>query len=186
MVGSAIESWLIKAMLAWIPATPVPPRYEAIAKDIVAVAFESGESPLFSGPHGRSKTALSLAAIASFESQFREDVDDGKARGKLGEVCILQVLLPSPKHRIVMSGDTYSYSLNEGWSYDDLVADRRKCVKAALHKARESWRACHNLSLYTSGACDKDEPKAKHRQWRAEHWWRREPAPFADDDVRVE
>lgn len=180
-----IVAWLTAASLAWVPAVGEAKLElrRSMLRDIADVAYDGAEAPLFDGPRGRARTALLLGAVASFESQYREDVDDGRKRGNLGEVCILQVLLPSPRHRIVMRGDTYAYSTEEGWSYADLVGDRQKCVRAALRKMRESLRACHDLSLYTGGRCDHEEPKAKHRQWRAEGWWRKNPSPLSDDDV---
>src|SRR4029077_20129005 len=100
---SPLLSWLLAAQVHWVPATSVDlPRYEGIARDIVAVSFDPEEAPLFAGPRGRARTALFIDAVASFESFYREDVDQGKKRGDLGEVCILQVLLPSSKMRIVM------------------------------------------------------------------------------------
>lgn len=168
--------WLLAAQFFWNPAPTVDhSRYESIAKDIVSVVYDNEEKALFKGEYGKAKTALLIDAIASLESFYREDVDNGTKRGGLGEVCIMQILLPYPSARIVLNEDTYTYSDNEGWSYSDLIADRKKCIRAGLHKVRESFRACHNLSLYTSGTCLENEPKAKFRQWRAENWFNKHP-----------
>jgi hypothetical protein len=186
---SALVTWLLAAELAWVPAPTVDlPRYEAIARDIASVAFDPDERPLFAGTtesSRRARTALLLDAVASFESFYREDVDNGTKRGALGEVCVLQVLTPSPRTRIVLTADTYRYSedASEGWSREDMVADRKKCVRAALHKMRESFRACHNLSLYTAGICNADEKAAKNRAWRAEAWWKHHPFLSELNDV---
>ena len=54
----SIVSYLLAAMIAWVPLqvhTPVESvddaraRYESIARDVVSVAFDESESPLFAG-----------------------------------------------------------------------------------------------------------------------------------------
>ncbi len=186
-MSEAVVAWLVAAQLAWQPASVAShAHYRAIAQDLVIVAYDPDEAPLFGGPRGRARTALLLDAVASLESQYRADVDDGRKRGGLGEVCILQVLLPSPRHRVVLRGDTYAYSLDEGWSYADLVEDRQKCVRVALRKMRESLRACHDLSLYTCGRCDATERMAKYRMGRAEGMWRHAPLQMTDEEVAGE
>ena len=181
--------WILAALSSWVP--PLHPgadftRYRSIAEDVVAVAYDASEPPVFKGPHGRAKTALELAAIAALESQLRADVDDGRVRGELGEVSIFQVLLPSQTARVRLTpggGYAYASARGDGWNYDDLITDRRKAAHVALAKVRESWKACGNLSLYTSGACSDDEPKAKHRHAYAERWLRRVPAPTTDAEA---
>jgi len=182
----AVVAWLVAAQFAWQPA-PATQRehYEAIAQDIATIAYDPDEAPLFRGPRGRARTALLLDAVASLESQYRADIDDGRKRGSLGEVCVLQVLLPSPRHRVVLKGDTYAYSLDEGWSYADLIDDRQKCIRVALRKMRESLRACHDLSLYTCGRCDEKEMLAKHRLGRAEGMWRHAPFETIDEEILI-
>lgn len=180
-----IVTWVLAASLAWEPTSrnaPLDTR-KAIVQDIVAVSFDADVPPIFRGPHGRAKTALELAAIASLESFYREDIDRGAVRGKLGEVCVLQVLLPEHSLVLVHDDGSYTYSRTEGWGYADLLSDRRKCVRVAHAKARESWRACGNLSLFTSGKCDREEPLAKRRHGRAEGWFRTHPAPVTDEDA---
>lgn len=181
-----VSAWLLSAALAWAPVVPGAPAKlrEDIARDVARVAYDPSERPLYAGEHGRAKSALLVLAIASLESGgFRSDVDAGDKRGSRGEVCIMQLLLKGPGWRISLDSDTYSYSTTDGWSYDDLARDRGKCLRAGYHKVRESLRACRDLSLYTGGKCDANEPKAKHRSGRAEGWWRH--APFTMHDLEV-
>jgi hypothetical protein len=68
--------YVLAAMLAWVPPASHAPhederqvlaRYRSIATDIVLVAFDPREEPLFDGSDGRVATAVTLAAIASLE-----------------------------------------------------------------------------------------------------------------------
>jgi len=168
--------WLVTAMLSWtLPAArhdAERDRYEAIAQDAVAVAFDAGEKPIYPGALGRTKTALMLLAIASYESGFRADVDDGTVRGDGGRSwCLMQVNLGA--NRILLNDDGYAFSQDtSGWSGKDLVQDRQRCFRTGLHLMRASHKACGNLSAYTSGRCRKKEPKAIARAARASAWFK--------------
>jgi hypothetical protein len=143
-----IITWLVAAMFAWTPAKEVDrARYTEIANDIASVAYDPAEAPLFSGDDGRARTALLLASIAAHESTFRVDVDEGRARGDGGTSwCFMQLHIGVGK-------------TVEGWSGDDVTADRKLCFRAGLHIARESFRMCvgeptiEKLSAYASGRC---------------------------------
>src|SRR5437899_343468 len=146
---NVLSSWVLAAMTAWAPpkTNSEVPRYEAIASDIGAVAADEGETPVFDGDEGRARTALLLASTAFDESGFRADVDDGRARGDEGEsVCIMQVRVGTWRTR-------------EGWTAKDLITDRKKCVRAALHRMHESIAWCKGLKGgdqlggYTHGQC---------------------------------
>ena len=199
--------WLTAAMLAWSPPPPAAgqastshvygaeaQRYAEIARDALDVAFDPAEKPLFEGPHGRSKTALQILAIAGFESSYRKDVQMGTKRGKAGDSCLMQVIIPSApgsvKKRLQLStvyGGTYKWvaadSDESGYTADDLVgSDVHTCFRVGLHIARESFQICHDLSMYTNGKCNK-EIKAKHREMRAHQHYKMHPAPVNDVDV---
>ena len=102
----SLVAYLVAAMIGWVPLHVHAPtesvddardRYESIARDVVSVAFDESESPLFSGPEGRTQTALLMLSVASYESGYREKVDDGR---RLGDHCAL--VLPdagSRRHR---------------------------------------------------------------------------------------
>src|ERR1700733_1517308 len=120
-----VTTWLVGAMLAWVPPQHDTDRvrYESIAKDLVSIAFDANETPVFTGDNAREKTALLMASIASFESGYRADVDDGRTTGDHGRsYCLMQV-------QVV--GQT-----SEGWTGKDLVTDRLKCFRAALKRIR--------------------------------------------------
>jgi hypothetical protein len=148
-----IINWLVAAMFAWTPAHEADrARFTEIASDLVAVVYDPAEQPLFPGEDGRAKTALLLASIAAHESTFREDVENGKARGDGGNSwCFMQLHIGSGK-------------TVEGWTGADLTSDRRLCFRAGLHVARESFRMCNafpvneKLSAYASGQCGRSAP----------------------------
>jgi hypothetical protein len=145
-----IITWLVAAMFAFAPARESErDRYTEIANDLVAVTYDEDEAPLFAGESGRAQTALLLASIAAHESTFRRDVEDGRARGDGGKSwCLMQLHIGSGK-------------TVEGWTGEEVAADRTLCFRAGLHIARESFRMCAGLPLveklgaYASGTCGK-------------------------------
>ena len=147
-------------------------RYASIAHDVAEVALDSNEDPLFDGEGARAQTALLLTAVASFESGFRKEVDQGSIRGDSGRSwCILQVQV---------FGRTA-----EQWTGKDLIEDRKRCVRASLHRMHDSFEACkklpqvHRLSGYTRGRCGPD-PKAEWRMRREMNWWKAHPFVATD------
>jgi len=173
-----LAMWLVSAMLSWSPPIKLTEteqsRYQAIARDVAAVAFDSNEKPLFDGEDGRAKTALLMASIASFESGFRADVDDGRVKGDHGTSwCLMQI-------RVI--GKT-----RDGWLGEDLVKDRSKCFRVALRLMRESFSWCKERSIedrlagYTIGTCKENEPLARNRFYRARNWWKEHPLPAPEE-----
>ena len=145
---------LLQAMLAWVPPSEGDlDRYAAIAVDIVAVAEEY---PVFSGAEGTLKTAFTLAAIGSYESLFRNDVDAFEARGDGGKAWgLLQVHL--------RSGETCD--------------SRLACLRIGRERLRESFHDCRRLpeqdrlSKYTTGRCMHNR-ESRVRMERAARGWR--------------
>lgn len=198
-----LVSWLTSAMLAWIPPQhghegPEAQRYAELARDVLTITFDADERPLIEGPKGRSKTALLLASIMGFESAYRQDVQTGEKRGKAGDACYMQVIVPRGKRirllqDVAMHRDTYewvSYGAPEddtAWTVNELLGLDHvdNCIRTGLHIARESFRICKNLSMYTSGQCIKDEPKAYHREQRAKQHFKIHPAPVTDAETLV-
>lgn len=180
--------WLTAAMLAWSPPEPSrqepeSKRYAKIAQSALDIAFDPAEKPLFAGPTGRSKTALQLLAIAGFESNFREDVQNGIKRGKAGDACLMQIIVPRTK-TLRLTELTYEWvsaaSEEHGLTADDLVGpNTHTCFRAGLHMVRESFQICGDLSMYTNGQCN-HETKAKHRELRAKQHYKMHPAPITD------
>jgi hypothetical protein len=169
----SLVAYLVAAMIGWVPLHAHLPsesvndardRYESIARDVVSVAFDESESPIFSGPEGRTQTALLMLSIASYESGYQEKVDDGRVLGDHGHsYCLMQVRVGKGVTR-------------EGWSGHDLVTDRRLCFRAGLHILRTSFGACRalpvddRLSAYATGHCFADAAISRSRVGRARAW----------------
>ncbi len=168
--------WVLTAMVTWAPPRTDADltRYTSIASDIETVAYDPAEEPIAPGPEGRARTALLLASTAYDESFFRADVDAGEARGDGGKsVCVMQVWV---------EGRT-----REGWTADELVADRLKCLRAALHILHGSMAWCRaleggdRLGGYTHGKCVHPNTIGRARWARAFAW----PIPdLAKEDGR--
>jgi hypothetical protein len=170
----SLVTYLLAAMFAWVPAyvhphpessADVRARYEAIARDLSSVVLDESEAPLFDGPNARAKTAMLMLSVASFESAFRKAVDDGVQRGDGGRsYCLMQMRVGTGVTR-------------EGWSGPQLIQDRRRCFRAALHMLRSSFMMCHSypvedrIAVYATGHCMLDAPISRSRVQRALRWW---------------
>jgi len=103
-------------------------RYQRIAEAIVRNAYNPDEKPLFSGPDGRAKTALWVAAVAFGESSLRRDVTEGEGPHGIGDhgrsFCAMQIHLPGA-------------TKYEGMTGKDLLASYEACFRAGLHKLQQ-------------------------------------------------
>jgi hypothetical protein len=160
-------------------------RYIGIAQSIDRVVHLEGEKLPFAGEHGKAWTAAYLLAISYYESGFYRGVDLGigkMARGDYGRsACLMQIQ--------VGKGTTA-----EGWTAEDLVADRDKCFLAGMRILRRSLLACRalpqkdRLSGYTSGKCQENEPAALTRYREAHRIMEQFPRPKknAEKTARVD
>jgi hypothetical protein len=176
----SLVSYLVAAMLAWVPLHAHAPiesrdhvmaRYESIARDVATVALDESEASLFDGEDGRTETALLMLAVASYESSFSKRVDDGIRRGDHGySYCLMQIRVGSGATR-------------EGWSGRQLIENRKLCFRAALHILQASFTACRNLpvddrlSAYASGHCFAAAEISRSRLGRARAWWESHSPP---------
>ncbi|MDP8999184.1 MAG: hypothetical protein M3O46_03635 [Myxococcota bacterium] len=176
----SLASYLVVAMLAWVPVQAHAPlessdhvmaRYESIALDAASVALDDNETPLFDGPDARTETALLMLAVASFESSFSRRVDEGTRRGDHGySYCLMQIHIGPGATR-------------EGWNGQQLIEDRKRCFRAALHILQASFTACRKLpvedrlSAYASGHCFADARISRSRLGRARSWWQAHAPP---------
>jgi hypothetical protein len=136
-------------------------RYGAIASDILDVAEAHDVEPLFVGPRARERTALLLLATTFHESDgWHRSIDTGAKRGDGGASwCIAQIHLPG------------AHRTPEGWAGPDLIADRQRCLRAAVRVLRASLALCaqrprpDRLSAYVSGSCSVSVDVSR-RRWR--------------------
>ncbi len=137
-------------------------RYERIVDDLEHVVFAADFKPLLSdNKSARVKSALLALAVAWHESGFAPDVDLGPcyrvgpkwtARCDSGHAaCILQV-------HVLYTGTT-----SQGWTLEEVQADRRKCFTSGLSAMRGSIGLCWgrngrdaSLAAYASGRCEEE------------------------------
>lgn len=169
----AATAWLVATMAAFAPPERASvergmpgwsetkaqreERYGGIAEAIARVVSDPDEKPVFGGEKGRARTAALLAAIAWHESGFARDVDIGPCyRGRANDgarcdhgraACLMQIHV-NPDGRTL-----------EGWTKEELFADRTKCFRAGLHLLQKSFASCkanppkHRLAAFASGRC---------------------------------
>jgi hypothetical protein len=131
-------------------------RYRGIASAVRDVVYDPSERPVFGGPKGRAKTGALLLAIAWHESGYARDVDLGpcwRGRQNDGQRCDFG------RAHCLMQIHARDGATEEGWTPDELKADRSKCFRAGLHLVQKSFAACksnkmqHRLAAFASGRC---------------------------------
>lgn len=190
--AARVAGWVYDASIEWIPLAPVggwetrseaDVRRLAIATDVAAVAFDQIEVPLFSSGSdyaSRANTALFLASIARYESGYDVRVDTGHCEAFPGGIkagwCDNGNAHSLWQHNIG-NGKTL-----DGWTKIDLIADRRKAVRAALHALQHSAKTCASysgadaFSVYAQGFCGVSE-KMRERLRGATSWAKEHSMP---------
>jgi len=199
-------TYIFAAMLSWIPVRNLTPygetedeaktRLHSIAEDIVAIALDPGEPPVFARADGRVKTALLQAAIASMETGYQKFVDDGSCnradyradrRGDCdgrhafslwqihvaggGYVLLEDGTLTS---RMYASKDVLDAHALVGGA--EMIADRKVAARVAQRIERESLKYHGSLCAYSGESCmDDRHPKAKARLERATAYYAAHP-----------
>lgn len=182
-------TWMVAIMLTIAPHHPsfipgaeeteeeMKVRYKSIAEDIVEVTYDQYEVPIYSGPKGRLQSTTTVLAIAFFESGFRKHVDYnlGKyGRGDKGNSwCIMQLNIGKGK-------------TVDGWTGEEIIADRTKCIRSAYQYIKKSFGACRSLpqidglSAYASGKCYSPSTPSRRRLNLAANLFQK--APDINDD----
>lgn len=176
-------------------------RYDSIASDIAEVVYDTNEAPLFKGPDGRIRTVGVILSIMLHESGFRKDVDNGQGALAVGDGgrswCMMQVQLGRANasghtnQRIILDADTFSYAFDgkTGFGGEDLVRDRKTCIRVGLHIIRKSFTSCAKLpalqllNAYASGVCEKGQVESGRRMGLALRWYTAHQPGFLDADV---
>lgn len=195
MLTNAITVWMLSLMTYLTPADrgaatfrvegwketteQREARYSAIASDLYEVLYDPTTVPVYSGPRGRAKTAALMLSIAHFESRFDPDADRGPCHGSKRcdsgrSACMMQVHIGNGRTA-------------EGWTKEDLFADRKKCFAASLNIIKGSWRACPELgrdgtlSVYASGKCNAvgdSRKKVRTASYLLRQWAPLDDAPY--------
>ena len=153
-----LATFTLAAMTAFVPVARhssfeptaiTESRYADIAADIAAAAEES-PAPGLSSP----ETAVLLASVASYESEFSARVDSCRQRGGTKTEPAFTIF------QIAGRRDLCSSRLN---------AARTAAAILGESLARCRGRAVDALSFFTRGKCGQDE-KARWRYLRARAW----------------
>lgn len=137
------DTWLHKE--ARESADDAQRRYEEIAEAVAEVAQSREE-------------AAHLIVRSWLESGWHRDVDLGFTRGSGVDSCLMQVrVLPGTKTA-------------EGWTWQDLTSDRKKCFAAGARILRSSLRTCaalpesDRMSAYIAGHCHSTAGRLRSRK----------------------
>jgi len=237
IVKKIVAKYILGAMMSWVPLTShyerdpagyflhnehgyfvqenqadVLARYEKTAEQIVDVAYDDANPPMFLGDDGRLKTALELASVASFEGGFNKWVDDGTCNTKPFQDRAKQ------QNRMECDGGSawsiwqihlYNFVIKDGtlvqarflvqsakqedrdWiaahSSDvitgaQLVANRKLAAWIAYALMRGSFHNHRNLCEYTGESCTGSHPLATQRFERAVNYKTAHPFTLPTED----
>lgn len=184
-----LAAWIFSVMVAMVPPEKVaeapkhhgfavietPEEAEArmrvIASDIAAVAANPKAPQLFVGEDAVAKTALMLTVISYFESMWSAQIDKGNQRGDAGRsVCLMQIQVGQGTVRVGKNS----------WDAFQLLAERRRCLRAGLELLNRSFWACkgdiaQQLTAYATGRCGKGRKYTLLRQRSFEKRWAMHP-----------
>jgi len=154
-------------------------RYREIAIHLDEVL--STEKPLFGGKNGKAWTAFTMLSVMKGESGLRLDVDKGTGkwgRGDFGRsFCNMQLQMSGKRGEGTVQ---IAHPEMGTWTGLDVLADRKKCLRAGLEILRRSLGACQTganaageivpltmadrFSAYTKGKCLENEPESR-KKW---------------------
>lgn len=202
----SIITYVLAAMLSWVPIQNLTPygeseaearvRLRAIATDIVTVAFDPAEPPVFAGADGRIKTSLLHAAIASMEGGFQKFIEDGACNkpGYAGDRrgncdgghawSLWQIHIFGNGYLFMADGSLSSVDASPDYAREhpdeivrgpQIISDRMKAVRLAQRLERSSIKRFNSLCAYT-GECDNaNQAKAVVRLDRAKNYFAHHP-----------
>lgn len=169
-----LATYIFSAMISWVPVSAhtftgesvddITARYELIAETVEKTALDPNREPLIPGEDGRIKTALLLASIASFESQYGKDVVTCKRLGDNGVAYG-----PWQTHifnRAEALRDCKDLGVMAGRAYDMIKTSFDHCQRVEL---------ADKLTIYTSGGyCTHSRGEAsRYRVNRALYYYNR-------------
>lgn len=177
-------------------------RYEAVAQDIVDVVYSPHVTPLFKGPNGRAQTVSVILSVMLHESSFMRHVDLGLgkyARGDHGQSwCSMQLRIGEGKtmrwnikHDRPVAWNDPKEEIFDGYTGDELIANRKLCISEGLHILRVSFGGTKGLPLddrlrvYASGDRNKGAEASRNRMRTAMQLFAKttKTRDFTDADV---
>lgn len=204
--------WVVKQMSKWSPPgksyfpaaketqEEATKRYKEIANDLITVVFDPNEPSIFGGAIGRHRTLALMMGVMKAESSFRKDIDFGLGalgKGDGGQSwCLVQIKLGKEvngktPNRINLDNKSFKITKDpKDPGGEDLLRDRKLCLKAGLRMVRAAYHSCGNnkmeerLSIYVSGNCRDGKDSSRNRVVPAFQWLSSSPPPSKDDDVK--
>lgn len=190
-----LVAWLLVAMHSW-GAKPEPAegsaaralldeRYEMLAADLVAVAFDPDEAPVYQGEGARERTVLLLASIAANESRYDAAIASGHCPvGKCDHGAATGLFqIHAGRYGVALIGGQASVCRERSdgcFTANMLARDPRLQVRVALHILRTQGLA---------GFCGERGGEGAHARARrvpAEAWYRDHPIEVNASELAAE
>lgn len=178
-----VTAWLMGAIMTWAPGVGEEVSGRA-AWEIVDVAYDGAEPPLYRGEMARARSALTVAITAADESGFREDVQAGHCKpwecDHGDALCWMQV---HARPGIVFVGDEWRYARKNdvGVLLPASLLDEETCFRVGMRMLRSSLLHTGSLRGYT-GERGK-APIARAREQRVLKYLRDFPPPVEDSEA---
>jgi hypothetical protein len=177
VIKKLVAKYIYAAMVSWVPLTnqyerdhvghwlhtptglyvqenqeEAQARYEAIAEDVVDVAFDDANPPIFSGDDGRLKTALQLAGIASYEGHFWKWVADGDCNSPEFQASERAKAAQDPHYHPACDGG-HAYSNFQIHLYNFVIKDgelfQAQWLEQSSKEEEREWIKTHKDSIIT-------------------------------------
>lgn len=176
-------------------------RYTSIAHDLIDVIYDPDTTPIFKGENGRSQTVAVVLSVMFHESSFMKHVDFGigkYSRGDGGKSwCMMQLRIGDGRtlkwnrtHDRPVAWNDPSSEIFEGYKGEDLIADRKVCIREGLKILRLSFGGTQGLPLqdrlrvYASGDREHGSEASHNRMRLAMSWFGRSfHNQFTDEEV---
>lgn len=155
-------------------------RYESIANDIIQVVYNPKTTPLFTDANGRARTVSVILSVMLHESGFMRHVDFGLGRAGRGDHgqswCSMQIKVGTGrtmkwnvKHDRPVLWNDPKEEIFEGYTGEELLANRQTCIAEGLKVLRVSFGGTKGLPLeerlriYASGDREKGLEASRNR-----------------------
>jgi hypothetical protein len=186
-----IVVWVFSALTSWT-LTPKDPgsmgvmeqARRTVTQEVIDVAYDPTEAPLFKGPDGRARTAILLGVIATLETRLAAHVRQGRCKtgecdpnGSGGHDAVGLMQIHVGEDGILLTQKGYRRCSRRDASClheSDLIRHEEVAIRLALHMVRQS-----GLASYCGEPVE--GPVTQRRKNVLEAWLTKHPAPVADD-----
>jgi hypothetical protein len=191
-----ILSWLISALTSFT----ITPKEDAdrlvmeqarteVASEVLAVAYDRNEPPLYKGPDGRARTAALLEVIATLETRIAAHIREDRCRsyecdpdGMGGHQAVSIMQIHPGKSGILLTPLGYRRCSSRDASClhrSDLARNEEVAIRLALHMLRQDGLASYCGEPVAGEVTEKR--RSETRKWLA-----KSPPPTLDERVLAE